>query len=295
MYHRAVPVARAPEFMRTSLYRYSPARAVMLICALAEVGCGPSFVSDTIPAEGSDIIITPIHHGSVMVEFGGRVLHVDPWSEGNYRGVKAGDWILVTDIHADHLDPELIEDLRTDETIVVIPEAAAERVPGGTIMSNGQRLELESIRLEAIPMYNHERGPEPGQLFHEKGRGNGYVVTMGGKRIYFSGDTACTEEMKALEDIDIAFITMNLPFTMPPGGSRRVYACLQAQGRLPLPLPGTGRRAVPPGGRDRPVESSQAAAVVPGFVRAHGNACALALEMSATGPASARARLLATR
>ena len=65
-------------------------------------------------------------------------------------------------------------------------------------------------------MYNLQRGPSAGQLFHTKGRGNGYVVTLGGKRLYFAGDTECTPEMKALKNIDVAFIPMNLPFTMPP-------------------------------------------------------------------------------
>ena len=172
--------------------------------------------SDAIPAERGEIQITPIVHGSVQVEFGGTVIYVDPWSKGDYSGAPKADLILVTDTHGDHLDAEMISRLSQDNTELVVSAAVAEKLGSGTVMANGESREVAGVPIEAVPMYNLERGPEEGKLFHDKGRGNGYILTLGGRRIYFAGDTACTPEMKALTDIDVAFVPMNLPYTMPP-------------------------------------------------------------------------------
>ena len=101
-------------------------------------------------------------------------------------------------------------------TVVIIPGAASGDVPNGTVMKNGETKKLGVWTLEAVPMYNLKRGPSAGQLFHDKGRGNGYVVTYGGLRIYIAGDTEGIPEMRALKNIDVAFVPMNLPYTMPP-------------------------------------------------------------------------------
>ena len=106
-----------------------------------------------------------------------------------------------------------------------------------TVIKNGQRKDLLGINVEAVPMYNLTRGPQAGQLFHDKGRGNGYVLTFGDKRVYLSGDTECIPEMKALKNIDVAFVCMNLPYTMPPSEAADVREGLPAEDRLPLPLP----------------------------------------------------------
>jgi L-ascorbate metabolism protein UlaG (beta-lactamase superfamily) len=173
-------------------------------------------VTDTLEAEGGAIAITPINHGSVQLTYGGKVIHVDPWGQGDYSAAPMADLILVTDIHGDHLDPQLIHKLRKEGAPLVVPQAAADQVEGETVMANGETRTIAGIQIEAIPMYNLKRGPEEGQLYHEKGRGNGYILTLGGKRIYVAGDTACTPEMRALENIDVAFVPMNLPYTMPP-------------------------------------------------------------------------------
>lgn len=177
---------------------------------------GVSQDSDTISASGGDIQITPITHGSVQIEYAGKVIHVDPWSRGDYSSAAPADLILVTDIHGDHLDPEMISKLRKPGAPVVAPAAAADQIENPTVLGNGETKEVAGVSIEAVPMYNNERGPEPGKLYHDKGRGNGYIVELGGTRIYLSGDTACTPEMRALENIDVAFVTMNLPYTMPP-------------------------------------------------------------------------------
>ena len=172
--------------------------------------------SDNVPASGGDIQITPITHGSVQIEYGGKVIYVDPWSRGDYSGAPPGDLILVTDIHGDHLDPEMIGKLRKSGTPVVAPAAAAPEIESPTVLANGETKTIAGVAIEGVPMYNLVRGPEEGKLFHDKGRGNGYILTLGGKRIYFSGDTECVPEIRALENIDVAFMTMNLPYTMPP-------------------------------------------------------------------------------
>ena len=188
-----------------------------LLMAVAAMGAPQA--SDTISAEGGEIVITPIAHGSVQLEFGGKLIYVDP-SQGDYAGKAQGDLILITDVHGDHLDAEKIVQLRKEGAPVVAPAAVAEQagdaVANITLIANGETKTVAGVSIEAIPMYNLERGPEPGQLFHIKGRGNGYILTLGGKRVYFSGDTACVPEVRALENIDVAFMTMNLPYTMPP-------------------------------------------------------------------------------
>ena len=172
--------------------------------------------ADTISAQGGDIEITPITHGSVQVEVGGLAIDLDPWTRGDYSQAPLADLILVTDIHGDHLDTEMIGKLSQEKTTLIVPAAAAGQVEGETVMANGEKVEIAGVLIEAVPMYNLKRGPEEGKLYHDKGRGNGYILTLGGKRVYFAGDTACTADMKALKDIDVAFVPMNLPYTMPP-------------------------------------------------------------------------------
>jgi len=171
---------------------------------------------DTVQTAEGPLKITPIKHASLMIEFKNKVIHVDPWSQGDYTGVPKADLILITDIHGDHMDSAKIKEIKKDGTVIVAPAAVAKTVAGATVISNGESKTIEGIQIEAVPMYNLVRGPSQGKLFHDKGRGNGYVLTLGGKRIYISGDTECIPEMKSLKNIDMAFLCMNLPYTMPP-------------------------------------------------------------------------------
>jgi L-ascorbate metabolism protein UlaG (beta-lactamase superfamily) len=124
--------------------------------------------------------------------------------------------VLITDIHPDHFDPAGIDAVRKAETIFVAPKVVAEKLPEAKVLDNGQERTELGIKIRAVPMYNQKRGPEPGKLFHDKSRGNGYVLGIGDKQLYLSGDTECTTEMRALTNIDFAFVCMNLPYTMPP-------------------------------------------------------------------------------
>src|SRR5262249_32644058 len=159
--------------------------------------------------------LTPIQHASLVIQAGGKVLYVDP-AQGSYEGLPKADYILLTDIHGDHLAPPVINNLKKAGTVIVAPKAVAAEVGGAQVRSNGEKAVSGPFAVEDVPMYNLTRGPSAGQLFHDKGRGNGYVVTYGGKRFYFSGDTEAIPEMKALKNIDVAFVCMNLPYTMPP-------------------------------------------------------------------------------
>jgi L-ascorbate metabolism protein UlaG (beta-lactamase superfamily) len=179
------------------------------------------------PQQVGEIIITPIMHASIQIEYGGKVIQVDPTSAGDYSKAKQADLILVTDIHGDHLDPAAISRIRKAGAAVVAPAAAAPKIDNATVMANGESKTVAGFTLEAVPMYNLKRGPAEGQFFHTKGRGNGYILTLGGKRVYIAGDTECTPEMRALKNIDIAFIPMNLPYTMPPSEAAECVKALK--------------------------------------------------------------------
>ena len=185
--------------------------------AFAIVGLGVAIAADTIPATGGNIELTPMTHAHVQIEHGGKVIHIDPTGQSNLASAKPADIILVTDVHGDHMDAAAIDKLKKASTIYVAPNALAGKFPGKTeILKNGETRTVDGVSIEAIAAYNLQRGPAPGQFFHEKGRANAYVLTLGGKRLFFSGDTECVPEIKALTKIDVAFLTMNLPYTMPP-------------------------------------------------------------------------------
>lgn len=152
---------------------------------------------------------------------------VDPWSKGAVDKLPKADLLLITDVHFDHFDKDAIGKVKKDSTVVIAPEAVAKDLPGAKVMKNGETITAAGFSLTAIPMYNKVRGPEAGKLYHDKGRGNGYVITFGDKKVYLSGDTECTDEMKALKNIDVAFVCMNLPYTMPPAEAAQCIAAFK--------------------------------------------------------------------
>jgi L-ascorbate metabolism protein UlaG (beta-lactamase superfamily) len=169
--------------------------------------------ADKIPATGGDITIQPLNHATLQLVWSGHVIDVDPVAQADYTGLAAPDIILITDIHGDHLDPATVTKVRKASTKIVAPNAAAAKLENPIVMANGDTKTVDTIDITAVPMYNLTKDR---LQFHEKGRGNGYVVTLGGKRIYIAGDTEGTPEMRALKNIDVAFIPMNLPYTMTP-------------------------------------------------------------------------------
>ncbi len=161
--------------------------------------------------------IIPIEHATAVLELGDVTLYIDPvGGKSVFEGQKSPDLILITDIHGDHFSLETLQELDTSDVTIVLPQAVADQIPEDAglnleIMSNGEKKELAGIGIEAIPMYNLR---EEALDFHTKGRGNGYVISFGGERLYFSGDTEDIPEMRALKNIDKAFVCMNLPYTM---------------------------------------------------------------------------------
>jgi len=196
--------------------------ALYLAMALAPLAYAQSSrqrQGDVEKTASGELKIVPVTHASVMLEWSSRVIHVDPWSQGDYSGLPKADLILITDIHPDHMDPKAIASLKKEATVIIAPEAVAKTVMEAKVLRNGERTTVtlgKPLTIEAVPMYNLTRGPSPGQLYHTKGRGNGYVLDFGGKRVYFSGDTECVPEIKSLHNVDIAFLCMNLPYTQTP-------------------------------------------------------------------------------
>lgn len=173
--------------------------------------------TDVIETSGGSLKITFIGHASLMFAFGDKIIHVDPVSSaGNYSALPKANLILITHEHKDHLDPKTIETLSTPDTILVATENAAKQVKGAIVMKNGEVQSIQGFKIEAAPAYNLVHMRSEGVPYHPKGNGNGYIVTFGDKRVYIAGDTENTPEMKALQGIDIAFLPMNLPYTMTP-------------------------------------------------------------------------------
>jgi L-ascorbate metabolism protein UlaG (beta-lactamase superfamily) len=192
-------------------------KASTLLCALSLslAAAPPAGKPEDFKTSAGTLTMTPIQHAGLMLQAGGQVMQIDP-AQGSYDGFPAADFILITDIHGDHLSAPTIAKVKKGSTVIVGPEAVAKSVAGTTILRNGETKTFGAWTIEAVPMYNLTRGPAPGQLYHEKGRGNGYVITYGGLRMYVAGDTENIPEMRALKNIDVAFIPMNLPYTMTP-------------------------------------------------------------------------------
>ncbi|QNH60530.1 MBL fold metallo-hydrolase [Hymenobacter sediminicola] len=177
----------------------------------------PRAAADQIATKQGPLTVQPITHGSVVFTWNGKTIYVDPYGgAAAYAGLAAPDVVLITDIHGDHLDPKTLAGLSVGKALMIVPQAVADKLPAEykaqiRILGNGQQLDTLGLRVSAIPMYNLPEAPDAP---HTKGRGNGYVLNLGGKNVYVSGDTEDTAEMRALKGIDVAFVCMNLPYTM---------------------------------------------------------------------------------
>ena len=188
-----------------------------LACASHPAAAQEQFEKDVVPTAGGDLEVTFIGHGSLMLAYAGRIIHVDPYGRlADYALLPKADIILITHHHRDHLDPVALEQVRTDKTTVVLTSICARTLGFGTVMDNGDIRTVGPIKIEAVPAYNLVHKRDSGQFFHPKGEGNGYILTMEDVRLYIAGDTENTPEMKELKNIDYAFLPMNLPYTMTP-------------------------------------------------------------------------------
>ncbi|MCK0156648.1 MBL fold metallo-hydrolase [Cellulophaga sp. F20128] len=206
--------------MKTTIYILSVCVFTLMSCkdkkeTTEDIAIEP-IVTEEIKAQ-ADLKIIPIEHATLVLEWGETTVYVDPIGGAEaFAGQKQPDLILITDIHGDHFSVETLQALNTSKAKIIVPQAVADKIPSEftpqlDILSNGESKERYGITVTAIPMYNLR---EEALKFHEKGRGNGYLVTKGDERIYFSGDTEDIPEMRALQNIDKAFICMNLPYTM---------------------------------------------------------------------------------
>jgi len=181
-----------------------------------------NFEEDTFPTSSGDLNITFIGHGTLMFQWDGKVIHVDPvMREADYSQMPKADLILVTHEHPDHLDTNALRKILKDNTKVVMTQACYDMLedPGSMdikVMANGDEWNFDSVDIKTIPAYNMVHKRPNGGFYHPKGRGNGYILDFGGERVLVAGDTENIPEIKALKDIDIAFLPMNLPYTMTP-------------------------------------------------------------------------------
>ncbi|TDX00872.1 MBL fold metallo-hydrolase [Dinghuibacter silviterrae] len=162
------------------------------------------------------LTIQPINHATMVLTYKGKTIYVDPADASLLSGLNDPDLILVTDIHGDHYNAKALAAILKPSTILIVPKAVAALLPDdlkarATILNNGENISKLDIGITAIPMYNL---PESPTAMHTKGRGNGYVLRLGSRNLYISGDTQGIPEMRALKNIDVAFVCMNLPYTM---------------------------------------------------------------------------------
>jgi L-ascorbate metabolism protein UlaG (beta-lactamase superfamily) len=198
--------------MRRS-FTLRPVLAVLLLVA-GPLAAAPA--GDTEPTRGGPLTIRPLTHGSVLLQWRGKSIYIDPAGSYNWASLPKADLVLITHEHPDHCSPETVAILRKPATRIVANPVCARQFQGATVMRNGDRRRLLDVDIMAVPAYNMVRKAPNGQFFHPKGRDNGYVLTFANKRAYLAGDTEAIPEMARLRGIDIAFLPINLPYTMPP-------------------------------------------------------------------------------
>ena len=199
--------------------RYFVFSLALLCCTTMSAAEEKGLSGDQIATDNGPLVIHPIHHATFLMQWNGKTMYVDPVGGAKpFADLPKPDLVLVTHLHFDHFDPKTLEAILPagSRTVIVAPKTVAEKMPETLrgmvrILTNGEKTEAAGIAVEAVPAYNTTPGKEK---FHPKGRDNGYVLTLGGKRVYIAGDTEDTPEMRALRGIDVAFLPMNLPYTM---------------------------------------------------------------------------------
>jgi L-ascorbate metabolism protein UlaG (beta-lactamase superfamily) len=190
--------------------------SLILIIAFSHGALAQAPPAATEKTNAGPLVIRPLTHASLLFEFRGKNYYVDPAGNFAWGSLPKADVILITHEHGDHCSPETVAQIRKPETIIAANAASAAKFPGALTLKNGDRKRLLDVTVQAVPAYNMVRTQPNGQFYHPKGRDNGYVLRFGDRRVYVAGDTEAIPEMKALRRIDIAFLPINLPYTMPP-------------------------------------------------------------------------------
>jgi L-ascorbate metabolism protein UlaG (beta-lactamase superfamily) len=191
---------------------------VLALAAVAAAQGQSALTGDRIATANGDLVVHPVNHATLVLGWNGHVIYVDPVGGADrFSGLPRPDLVLITDIHGDHLDAATLSAVRGEASIIGAPAVVQQLPPEiqgkATRIANGEKTSRLGIAIEATPAYNTTADRT---RFHAKGRGNGYLLTLGGKRVYISGDTEDIPEMRALKNIDVAFLCMNLPYTMTP-------------------------------------------------------------------------------
>lgn len=173
--------------------------------------------ADKLETSKGPLTIQPLNHATLALTWQGKTIYSDPnGGAKTFEGIAAPDLVVITDIHGDHFNPETLQAIDLSKATLIVPQAVADKLPDAlkgkaVVLANGQTKTAMDISITGVPMYNL---PESAESRHPKGRGNGYVLTFGNKKVYLSGDTQGVPEMRALKGIDVAFVCMNLPYTM---------------------------------------------------------------------------------
>ncbi len=199
------------------MFKHALFTVLVLLLCIPWLHAGQDFEQDIIQTSAGDLKMIFIQHGTLMFEFKGMVIHIDPvGSYADYSTLPKADLVLITHHHGDHLDAEALNRICTEETDVILTKICREQFGKGTVMENGDETIIKGIPIRAVPAYNIKHLRSGGIPYHIKGEGNGYILDLGDRRVYIAGDTENIPEMKSLENIDIAFLPMNLPYTMTP-------------------------------------------------------------------------------
>ncbi len=190
---------------------------MVLLFSVYNLTAQNNFQTDVIKTSAGDLKITFIGHASLIFEFKNMIIHIDPVSKyADYSKLPKADLILITHEHYDHLDSKAIDEIKKDGTKLFCNEVSLPTAAGGSVLKNGETASYKGIKISTVPAYNIVNKRENGEAFHPKGIGNGYELTFANVKVYIAGDTENIPEMKNLRNIDIAFLPMNLPYTMTP-------------------------------------------------------------------------------
>lgn len=254
----------------------------VILCVVATVAMSVAQTPVADQLENSAVMIRPLAHATLEIVHGKTVILVDPALDGalpppptpqgapappppppplpgtlrttRYQRSPPATLVLVTHLHDDHFAEEAVAVVSTAGTRVIGPPALRRRMPRAIAMANGTRRTIDGVAIEAVPMYNVQRGPKPGEVFHRKGDGNGYVLTVGGKRVYVAGDTECVPELRGVQQVDVAFLPMNLPFTMTPAEAAECAKSIRPSIVYPYHYAGQDVRVVAAALRDTGIE-----------------------------------------